>query len=252
LNDRPPQESNQRSSGTSREMRELFRECDEKIQKRRAGTSRDQWRQPRSVRLSVRRTLQNSVTLCTSMAGNVFDLCATIAQHTTGFSLLRSKIIWVMVAVLSVMAVAPRFSGLMMSQATAHEILLKIWEEGKRKRSSEIDISELSEFQARSNAQLQEVIPLLQRKADIDDQVTLSLLWVARDYLPAIVSGSGQISDESERKIDAHFRDISSALRRKGSARQTDNRWTYILIGIDVILAFVGISYFWSSRRRAT
>ncbi len=96
-----------------------------------------------------------------------------------------------------------------MSQTKAHEILLQVWEEGKKKLSDKVDADDLSAFQSRSSEQLKRLVPILQKKADINDQVSMSLLWIARDYLPSVLTGSGQISDEMEKKIDAHFSDIA-------------------------------------------
>ena len=78
----------------------------------------------------------------------------------------------------------------------------------------------------------------------------MSMLCIARDYLPSVLTGSGQISDEMEKNIDAHFSDIATFSGRNAKSSQSSDWWMPFVIGLDVILVFGGLGYFIFVRRQ--
>jgi len=136
------------------------------------------------------------------------------------------------------------------SQANAYEVLHRIWDEAKEKQSPEATPDSWSEYQSRSQEQIVKLVPILKQKAHINDPASMSLLWIARDYLPAVLQGPPKIDGDLSRKIDRHFSDVELSFRRNARPADSNDWWIPIVVALDAILVLGGIWYFVDTRRR--
>jgi len=240
------QESHKKSTRRSREMRNLLREYDARNKKRHGKPAREkvQMENDAGIGSRVAGLLKASTESVSNLFSSLLDLAGTIWSY-----LVRSKIFYGSLMVLLLVMLAPRLSGMFTSQANAYEVLHRIWDEAKEKQLAKPTADSWSEYQSRSQEQITKLIPILKQKAHINDPASMSLLWIARDYLPAVLQGPPKIDGDLSRKIDRHFSDVKLSARRNARTPQSSDWWMLIVVGLDAVLVLSGIWYFVGQRR---
>ena len=233
--------------GRSREMRELLREYSARHKQCpcKAILGQSQTQNGAGIGLRIGKLL----TACTASVSNLFGTLIHVPAKLFNL-LIRSKVFYAILLISILVVLAPRISGVFTSQADAYEVLHRIWDEAKEKRADDVTSGNWTEYQSRSAIQIQKLVPVLQRKADINDPASMSLLWIARDYLPAALRGPQKIDGDLVTKIEKHFADIDLVFRRNGGPEQSTAWWIWIIVCLDAVLVLTAIWYFVGHRWR--
>lgn len=241
MSDDNDQEPPKKNIPRSREMRDLLREYDARSKKRQGKHVRDT--APKEIRtgLATRISL-----LLKSLFSMVSDQFSTVLDFSGSiFSrVIRSKILYALFIVVLLILLAPKIKGLLTTHADAYEVLHRIWDEAKQRQSDAVNSESWAKYQSRSSDEITTLVPILKQKADVNNPTSMSLLWIARDYLPNVLQGSATIDDDLAKKIDRHFSDVELNLRRNARTTQSFDWWMLIIIGLDAGLVMGALWYF--------
>ena len=227
-------------------MRELLKEYDERHKKRQGKPARQKAHLEAGPGIGSRigDLLKGFTESVSNLFSTLFDFASMIFTRV-----IRSKIFYGSLLVLLLVLLAPRLSGMFTSQADAYEVLHRIWNEAKQKQSDVVPSDSWMEYQSRSKEQIAKLIPILKQKANVNDPASISLLWIARDYLPTVLQGPPNIEADLARKIDRHFSDIELNLRRNARTPPPYDWWMPIVVGFDAVLMLAALWYFVGQRR---
>ena len=126
--------------------------------------------------------------------------------------------------------------SLWMTQPKLYEELAQIWDELKAIRTSGADSEELLDFQLRSEDRLKKLIPLAESMVADDDRVSLSLMWIARDYLPVIVGNAHEHHELHENKLETQLSFVQFELQRQVRPNSLVELSTLTMIVFDVCM----------------
>lgn len=243
MTDDNDQESPKKNIPRSREMRELLREYDARSKKRQGTHVRDiapKESRPRfGTRISV--LLKSLFSMVSDHFSTALDFSGSIFSRV-----IRSKILYALFIVVLLILLAPRMTGLFTTHADAYEVLHRIWDEAKQKQkqTGAANSESWAEYQSRSRHEITDLVTILKQKADVNNPTSMSLLWIARDYLPDVLQGPATIDDDLAKKIDQHFSDVEWNLRRNARTTQSFDWWMSLVIGCDVVLILGFVWYF--------
>lgn len=139
-------------------------------------------------------------------------------------------------------------SPMFVTQNQVYSTLDQTFTEFMRLRSEATDEASWDRFRQHSLRKLTSFVPRLEGAADVSDPASLSLLAVARDYLPRLLNEQNRISDEMEFKIRKH---LEIAKVNLGSGRQTASKTEFsliLLISLNLGLVCAGIWFFARDR----
>jgi hypothetical protein len=242
--DSPETESQLPPSASSIEMRRLFLECLDQQSSHCPPT--------KPIRVaSFGRSLNELVyPSLTSLASYVMDFVYLILKSI--FSLLvrmsHSVIVWVSVIVLlmalSIPVLTPKVSKTFMTQKEFYARLFEVFAELREFRSNDGDPDEWDEIKERSQRTLASLTPILERKANSKDSVSMSLMWIARDYLPQLLAANDGSVAGIEEKIQSHLKRIATALGKTKSKNEPWDVATQVIVGLDFLGAIAAFVYF--------
>ncbi len=87
------------------------------------------------------------------------------------------------------------------------------------------------------------------RRRQNNDPASMSLLWIARDYLRKALQGPPQIEADLAAKIDRHFSDVEVSFRRNARSTPSSDWWMPVIVCFDVVAVLAAIWYFVGQRR---
>jgi len=152
-----------------------------------------------------------------------------------------------------------QLTALWATQQQCYNVLEQTYNELKELRSSDPGDADWNAFRDRSLGKLMAFVPKLEIQADVSDPASLSLLAVARDYLPNLLREESRSSAEWERKIESHMNTAQRVLtvnRENDSASgQAADIWAMAFVAFNYLLAtslfwFLGTLFF--KRRTVT
>ena len=232
-------------------MKRLFAEC----------LDRQNSHQPRPKPVRVRAPGPS----LTDHLNSVFSFILTSLWHSVAsisvslFLLLRntfkSKITWITTAVflvaLLITLLRPYASETFMTQTEIYTHLTDTFARLKELHSSDSESVDRELIRAQSRKTLAALLPKVQRSARSSDPVTLSLLWITRDYLPELLAAQDDAFTQIEEKIQTHLLMIEAAFKKAQSSGESWDIFTTSFIFLDVIGACAVLAYFgrdWLTR----
>lgn len=139
-------------------------------------------------------------------------------------------------------------SPMFVTQNQVYSTLDLTFTEFMRLRSDSSDEASFDRFRQHSLRKLNSFVPRLEGAADVSDPASLSLLAVARDYLPRLLNEQSRTSDEMEFKIRKH---LEIAKANLVSGQQTASKPEFsllLLISLNLGLVCAGIWFFARDR----
>ena len=194
---------NTRASSTNKEMLRLFAECLER--QRPTPLNSDSVVTRSSIGLLGEVTSFTKATFASAWNAS-FAISERLLSIVIG--VFSSRVVWgvisvVLLALLIPTAVPwiPTITANFATQEQVYSQLEQIFQEWEERQWTSDDTDQMSQFEGRSASQLASLVPVLQRNATRDDRASLALLWIARDYLPALLKDSDSSFSEIENKV---------------------------------------------------
>ncbi|WP_010586460.1 DUF4339 domain-containing protein [Schlesneria paludicola] len=226
------------------EMLKLFAECVDRQQSKTPKPAKGAVR-PQPIR---RRSLigDSLVPLLQSIISYPMDVATGVAENAWPFAAraLRSWIVWSSVATLIVIFAIPKLPITWTTQKHVYSTLAQIVAELEEFRLKNPTAHDWDRFEQRSNFQVTELLPMLQRNAKIDDPVSMSLLWLARDYIPVAIRDRAGKSAETDDKISTLLASVKVKLEKPARSRPPVDYWTMGIVAFDLVLACAAIAFF--------
>jgi hypothetical protein len=231
-------------SAPNLEMQRLFLECLNKQKSHEAPNPSDRTRSTgrhlgelfRPIFAATRSTVSD---LSGSAFGFVFSMLAAV---------FKSKIGWASMFVLAVAALSPvilpLIFDLFLTRSVIHARLAETFAQVKDLRENDVTPEAWTAMQQRSQKTLDEVLPKLARTASSSDPASLSLLWIARDYLPRILAKKEVAPADIETKIQYHLKRIKSDIAFSEAQSQPWDISTVAIVTVDVLGMCAAIAYF--------
>lgn len=133
-----------------------------------------------------------------------------------------------------------RISAYFFTQDQTYDVLKDTFAKWKEFQGKEDNSLEWSAFQVRSLQKIAAIAPALESNASSDDPVSLSLLWIARDYLPVLLKERDGAFSKIENKIEVLLARIDSQLQHKTN-NSVDWGFVVSLILDIVVVCFVAL-----------
>lgn len=225
---------------SNREMRDLFVEC---VSRQHASNTKLPPNPPRFSRLHLNLRWTEIFISGFSMVWEAVSRLFEWLLSTFGY-VLRTRSVWASAVVLLVVLLIPKFSISLVTQREVYSSLDQTFSELKDLRSRNVDLSTWQEFKQRSIGRLNELEPQLEKKANSSDKASMSLLWIARDYLPRLLEDQRGASPETEQKIESHLEIVQHAIRQSSQSGEPWDVWTMAIVGMDVLGALAAVVYF--------
>lgn len=226
------------------EMRHLFAEC---VSRQRSSQPAPPAVPSRALSRGAGSHLTWGITAAFSYMTGVLSLVLEWMIAFLSF-LVRSRIAWAASAVLLVALMFPRISASLVSQEQVFSTLENTYTELKDLRAQDVDEQTWYEFQMRSSQTLAKLVPQLEKHADVNDKNSMSLLWIARDYLPASLIDPKTPSVDTEDKVEAHLAVVHGAIQQAVRTQATWDIWTTSIVGLDIFGALAAMFYFGKKR----
>ena len=226
------------------EMRRLFLECLDKQKRHTPPTS------PVGVQSTARgvgeffgSSFSTVRSMASATAGSVIDTVISILSH--GF---KSKIGQALVIVLAIAAVTPLLipgiADLFLTRQVVYSRLAETFAGLKELRSKNVDPQTRTAIQQRSQKSLDALLPKLNRTADTSDPSSISLLWIARDYIPQMLAQKDNASTDVENKIQYHLKRIKSVIELNPIQNQPWSISAIAIVTLDVVGACATVIFF--------
>jgi len=226
------------------EMRHLFAEC---VSRQRSSQSAPPAVPSHDRSRGAGSHLTGGITAVCSYVTGVLALVLEWMIAFLSF-LVRSRIAWAAAGVLLVALLFPRISASLVSQEQVFSTLENTYTELKDLRTQDVDEQTWDEFQLRSSHTLAKLVPQLEKHADVNDKNSMSLLWIARDYLPASLIDPKTPSVDTENKVEAHLAVVHGAIQQAVRTQATWDIWTTSIVGLDIFGALAAMFYFGKKR----
>jgi hypothetical protein len=162
--------------------------------------------------------------------------------------LVRSRIVWGLVVVVCVAWGSSRMAPAFLTTEQLHAKFQQTYEELVRLKRIPDGGPAKSEFRARVHQELEALVPLLEQRARTDDKASMSLLWLARDYLPQALDAFPPEDAVRERLVQEHLGIVQMQLRYSNRSSHTGDWWMWGIVGIDVIGVLAAIVFFVRKR----
>ena len=240
----PVQEAPEARSAPNAEMRHLFVEC---ISRQRSSLLAQPTSNSRAIKMGQGSRLAGGITAAFSCVTGLFISAAEWIVAAFIF-LIKSRIVWAAVCLLLVVLSIPRISASLVTQGQVLSTLEQTYSEFKDLQARKADQETWKEFQQRSTKTLAKLTPQLKRNANVEDKISMSLMWMARDYFPELLNGQADSTTKTEQKIELHFATINDALRQAKPKQKEWDTWTMTIVGIDVIGVLAVLLYFGRKR----
>jgi hypothetical protein len=116
--------------------------------------------------------------------------------------------------------------------------LEKTWDEFQRLRSTSNE--ELTQFQLNTKQRLQTLSAAAQSMSNVDDRLSLAILWSARDYLPVVIANGSERIAELENQLETQLKFARHELSQQSRSASSVDGWTIaILIADACVLLFM-------------
>jgi len=240
----PVQDAPDTCSAPNAEMRHLFAEC---ISRQRSNLPAQTAAHSRSISMGQGSRLAGGITAAFSSVTGLFISAAEWMVAAFIF-LIKSRIVWTAVCLLLVVLSIPRISASLVTQGQVLSTLEQTYSEFKDLQARKADQETWKEFQQRSTKTLAKLTPQLEKNANVEDKVSMSLMWMARDYFPELLNGQADSTTKTEQKIELHFATINDALRQAKLKEKEWDTWTMSIVGIDVLGVLAALLFF--ARKR--
>lgn len=185
-----------------------------------------------------------------SAATGVTGRVAGVLEGLVAFvlALMRSRITWGVAVILVVAMTYPRVAGYLTTQGQTYSTLLSTSQEIARLRDAQVDEPTWEEFRRHASAELAQLVPALEWRSDTNDKASMSLLWLARDYLPAELRAGRALDPATQSKVEQHLAIVQQELWQSRDAVQHWDLLSTVIVGADVIGVVAAIVYF--ARKR--
>lgn len=226
------------------EMRHLFAEC---VSRQRSNQAAHPVSHSHTINTGQGSRVAGGITGVFSF---VTGMAVSIAEWV--FSavgcLVKSRSAWAVACLLLFVLLIPRISAALMTQSQVLSSLEETFNEWERLQTSNVDESTWKEFQQRASSKLAKLVPQLERNADVNDKGSMSLLWIARDYLPALLNDPKTSADSIESKIKTHIGNFHLAQQQVIQPREAWDLWTMSIVGVDALGVLAAALYFGRKR----
>ena len=240
----PLQETPDSRSAPNAEMRHLFAEC---INRQRSSLPAQPAAHSRSISMRQGSGLAAGITAAFSSVTGLFVSALEWLVDAFIF-LIKSRIVWAGVCLLLVVLSIPRISASLVTQGQVLSTLEQTYSEFKDLQARKADQETWKEFQQRSLKTLAKLTPQLKKNATVEDKISMSLMWMARDYFPALLNGQADSTTKTEQKIELHFATINDALRQAKVKQKEWDTQTMSIIVLDVLGVLAALIYFGRKR----
>lgn len=133
--------------------------------------------------------------------------------------MIRSKVVWGTVVLVTVVAVGPsvavRVVEMLTTQDELHGRVKGVYSAIREARVNGTESETWHKARQQSEETLHSIVPLLTRRAQTADPASMALLWLARDDLPRLIAAGETPPAELERRIQNHFRIIEKGFDRR-------------------------------------
>lgn len=240
----PVPETPDSHSAPNAEMRYLFAEC---ISRQRSSQPAQPTSHSRSINLGQGSRLAGGIA---SAFSNVTGLFVSGAEWLAAafIFLVKSRIVWAGVCLLLVVLSIPRISASLVTQGQVLSSLEQTYSEFKDLKAREADQETWKEFQQRSSQTLAKLTPQLKKNSHVEDKISMSLMWMARDYFPELLNSPADSTTKTEQKIELHFATIKDAHRQAKQKQEKWDTWTMSIVVIDVLGVLAALLYFGRKR----
>ena len=160
-----------------------------------------------------------------------------------GLRLARSQLAWTLVVVVCVSLIYFRVAPYLVTQGQVYSTLYETHSEMIRLRSQPHSQAEWTAIRIRTCGELAELVPVLEQRAVTDDKTSMSLLWLARDYLPRELNDSPPDESVKESKVQEHFRIVQQELIIPRRTVSHGNWWIRAIVGLDVVGGLALLAY---------
>ena len=238
-----------RESIPNREMRQLFAEC---VTRQKSSQPSPLPVRSQTPGVSLPTGWMGSVSAGISFVVGVVALIFDWLLFILGFA-MRSRIVWASTCVLLLFVFLPKFTAAWVTQEQDYATLSGTFTEWKELRTQDVDETIWEDFQERSSNQLSELIPRLEKRAHISDKSSMSLMWVARDYLPTLLVDPTSPSQEVATRIETHFAIVDAVKKKASETGETPQSQDFWMSGIVVLdlLVVLGAALFFGRKRWA-
>ena len=235
-------------SHSNKEMRQLFAECVTRQRSSQPTPTPAHAHSP-TPRVSLPTGWTGGLSAGITFVVGVFALIVDWLLFALGFA-LRSRIVWAGTCVLLLVMLIPKVTADWITPEQDYATLSGTFTEWKELRTQNVDETTWEEFQERSSSQLSELIPRIEKRAHITDRSSMSLMWVARDYLPTLLLDPASPAPEVVSRIEAHFAIID--LYKQSPIRTPASRdpWMGGIVVLD-LLGVLGAALFFGRKRWA-
>lgn len=228
----------------NREMRQLFAEC---VTRQRSSQPVPALGQSPTSGASLPTGWTGGLSAGISFVGGVFALIFEWLLALLGFA-WRSRIAWAVACVLLLVVLIPKVKAAWVTEEQIYATLNGTFTEWKELRTLNADEATWEEFQQRSSSQLSELVPRLEKRAHITDKSSMSLLWVARDYLPTLLVDPAGPSNEVESKIETHLAIVDTVRKKTSLTPESRDPWMTGIVVFD-FLGVLGAALFFGRKR---
>ncbi|MFO1004677.1 MAG: hypothetical protein U0929_01860 [Planctomycetaceae bacterium] len=240
----PVQESPDSHSAPNAEMRHLFAEC---ISRQRSSLPAQPTSHSRSISMGQGSRVAGGITAAFSSVTGLF--VSVVEWLAAAFIfLVKSRIVWAGVCLFLVALSIPRISASLVTQGQVLSTLEQTYSEFKDLQAREADQETWKEFQQRSSQTLAKLTPQLKKNAHVEDKISMSLMWMARDYFPELLNSPADSTTKTEQKIELHFATIKDAHRQAKQKQEKWDTWTMSIVVIDVLGVLAALLFFTRKR----
>jgi hypothetical protein len=243
--------SDMANPATSLEMQRLFLECLNKQKKHHPPAAPVQVRSADGGLLAL---VASVIGFCLSCASasvcSMVDTGLSFAAWSFRTKVGRATLI-ALAFVLMIPLLMPRISEMFLTQSVIHTRLKYCFDELIELRTKDVNVDALMVVQKRTQKLLDAVLPKIARMASTSDPASMSLLWVARDYLPKMMAEMNSEPSDTEQKIRTHLRIVENQFRKTNIKGPTRNLSGIVILTFDVLAACSVAVYFgrkWLSR----
>lgn len=199
---------------------------------------------------TVTTQLDNAEVLARRPPSVVADrICGALLSGTSTVSsvlatIITSKPLWIMAGIVLFITMFPTLKHRYQSEESSFVTVDEVFEEWRSLYEAEVEKSEWLDFQQHAQPRLQALIPILEKRASRDDEKSMSLLWVGRDYLPKLLSQPQAPDPMVISKIETHLATARPSLVPVESGGQTDP-WTVTVLVIDAVGILIAVVWWW-------
>ena len=225
---------------SNQEMRQLFAECVRKQSQSAQSRKATKSAPVHTARSNVLTDYLND--LSHSFGGGLAGLLEIL--WTLVKRVATSKIAWAIGALCALVVLVPllpRLGVTWVTQRQALDTLTKLSTECRTLRVEECSEEQWSQFQRRAQQELATLLPHLKAQAKTEDPASMSLMWIARDFLPRALNSRKASLSEVDEKIESQLHVVKTAFRKAKVKPASVDWFTIGIVTVDIVVV-VGVA----------